>query len=122
MNRPRTWIVDIDGLLLEQTEGCFNKEARLLPGVRTTLGEISDRGDHLIIITGRRESCRKQTEEQLFKNNIFYDALVMGVGIGERILINDMSKDGVKKAFAINVSRDEGLININTKKMKREKK
>jgi hypothetical protein len=64
-------------------------------------------------VTGRRESCRRITEEQLSDNGIIYDYLLMGIGPGERILINDLKKDSDKPtALAFNLKRDRGIDDI----------
>ena len=47
------------------------------------------KGYNIILITGRRESLRKKQKKQLLMYDIFYDQLIMGVGGGDRIVIND---------------------------------
>jgi mannose-6-phosphate isomerase-like protein (cupin superfamily) len=65
------------------------------------------------ILTGRRESSRQVTEKQLSNLNIFYDKLIMGIGNGDRIIINDKKPDGIKNtAYAINVVRNQGLVHF----------
>ena len=55
---------------------------------------------------------RKSTEQQLANAGIFYDQLVMGVGGGVRVLINDNKPDGRQAAICINVERNVGIDNI----------
>lgn len=63
--------------------------------------------------TGRTESMREITEAQLRSAGLFWDYLLMGIGAGERILVNDMSpKHNEPKAIAINLVRDSGFANI----------
>ena len=71
------------------------------------------KGYKVILTTGRKESTRKITEEQLAKCGIFYDQLVMGVTGGERIIINDQKSDGTTTARAICPQRNEGIQDIN---------
>ena len=60
-----------------------------------------------------RESLRKRTEEQLSMYDIFYDQLVMGVGGGDRIIINDRKPNSDRDtAYAINLNRNEGVENV----------
>jgi len=118
MERPITVICDIDGLIFPQTNGEFAYNSKILPGVKAQFEEWGRQGSYIILITGRRESCRKQTEDQLFRNNIFHDVLVMGVGIGKRVLINDQGSNGEIKAFAFSPPRDEGLVNFSLNKIK----
>ena len=63
--------------------------AKPLWGTEDKINEWDAKGYNIILITGRRESLRKKTEEQLLSKNIFYDQLVMGVGGGDRVIIND---------------------------------
>ena len=50
---------------------------------------------------------------QLQENNIFYDQLIMGIGGGNRILINDRKPDsGIDTAYSINIHRNEGIAEI----------
>jgi hypothetical protein len=55
---------------------------------------------------------RKATEEQLARLGVFYDQLIMGIGGGDRILINDNKPDGRETAFAINLERNKGIDDI----------
>lgn len=116
-----TVILDADGTLVF-TSGNMNDqiigEVKPLPGVMEKLLEWDRMGCHIIILTGRRESSRKSTEEQLAKAGIFYDQLVMGVGGGVRILVNDRKPesnkypDGRVTAFAVSPPRNHGIGDI----------
>jgi len=113
--RPKTIILDIDGCLIQhrgpQSE-CALASAKLLPGVLKCLDRWECEGTRLILLTGRKESMREQTLKELRKFGICFDLLIMGVGGGNRYLINDCKADGRKTAFAINISRDGGLVNV----------
>jgi ribonucleotide monophosphatase NagD (HAD superfamily) len=85
---------------------------RLLPGTLEKISDWDKKGYNIILLTGRRESSRKQTEEQLSKVGIFYDQLIMGVGGGKRYLINDLKPDGDTAAYSINLIRNAGIGNI----------
>ena len=56
---------------------------------------------------------RSVTEKQLAEAGIFYNQLIMGIGGGERYLINDCKEDGTQYANAINIERNKGIKNIN---------
>jgi len=111
--RPKTIFCDIDGTLIEHSVPweCSTPEyeMKLLPGTINKLAEWDRKGYNIILTTGRRESLRKITEEQLSKLGIFYDYLLMGIGGGERILINDMKPNGMITATAINIDRNQGI-------------
>ena len=114
--RPKTIICDIDGTLVKHeipTKNTSpNKQLELLPGTVEKLSEWDAKGYNVILITGRRESMRRATEEQLARLGVFYDQLIMGIGGGDRILINDNKPDGRETAFAINLERNKGIDDI----------
>jgi hypothetical protein len=64
------------------------------------------------LTTGRKESLRKVTEQQLTEAGIFYNYLIMGIGGGTRYLINDNKPEGTESAFAINLERNKGVNDI----------
>jgi hypothetical protein len=120
-NKPKTIICDIDGVLLYHKNEGLSAQVRkqkcgqvyLLEGAVEKINEWDLKGYNLILITGRRESQRRRTEKQLSSFGIFYDHLIMGVGGGDRVIINDKkpNKEG-DTALAINLKRNEGLKNV----------
>tara|TARA_R110001599_G_scaffold277641_3_gene478949 strand:- start:776 stop:1147 length:372 start_codon:yes stop_codon:yes gene_type:complete len=116
-NRPKTILCDIDGTLvkhtspLETTKPGFKME--LLPGTLKKLAEWDIKGYNIILISGRREGARKETEKQLNEVGIIYDKLILGVGGGIRVLLNDKKPDGTTEtALAYNLTRNKGIKNI----------
>ena len=113
-NRPKTIICDIDGTLVKhypptQTTKDFH-EPELLPGTIDKILEWDKKGYNIILISGRRESARKITEKQLSYLGIMYDTLILGIGGGHRVLINDRKPYGNEDyAHAINLDRDIGI-------------
>ena len=69
MDKPKTIFCDIDGTLvkhtspLETTKPDFKME--LLPGTLEKLAEWDVKGYNIILMSGRREGARKETEKQL---------------------------------------------------------
>jgi len=115
--RPKTLFIDIDGTLLYHF-GTGNTQAnldpKLLPGVLEKFDEWDRKGYRLILVTGRRESERNTTIEQLKKVGIVYDELIMGLGGGTRVIINDTKPNSDDPtALAICIKRNEGISNIN---------
>ena len=112
----KTLFIDIDGILFKHKVNLSNilfEESEILPGVIEKINKWNADGHKIILTTGRTESMRKKTDEQLQKNGIFYDQLIMGLTRGERILINDIKPNvNMITASAIQVNRNEGLINI----------
>jgi len=115
--RPKTIICDIDGTLVLHNKPSDtakkSTELVLLEGTLDKLNEWERNGYNIILLTGRKESMRQVTINQLSQLGIYYDQLIMGVGGGPRHLINDYKPDGTEAAFAINVERNKGINNIN---------
>jgi len=101
-----TIFCDIDGCLIEHQD--FYGEVKLLDGTLEKLKEWDRKGYNVILTTGRRESSRKITEEELSKCGICYDELIMGLGPYARVLIND-TVGQEQKAMAINLPRNKGI-------------
>ena len=112
--RPKTIFCDIDGTLVEHVKPSIasrpSHTMRVLDGTIERLLEWDKKGYNIILTTGRKESLRSLTEAQLAEAGIFYDKLIMGIGGGYRVLINDRKPDSADDtAFAINLTRNEGI-------------
>ena len=115
--RPKTIFSDIDGTLVEHVSPFEstnpNHKMKLLPGTIEKLQDWDMKGYYIILTTGRKESMRKSTEIQLAEAGIMYEQLIMGIGGGVRVLINDTKPYGdFNTAEAINLNRNEGIKNI----------
>jgi ribonucleotide monophosphatase NagD (HAD superfamily) len=112
--RPKTIFSDIDGTLVKHVSP-FESAKRshkmeLLPGTIKKLEEWDMKGYSIILTTGRKESCRKVLEKQLSDAGIMYDQLIMGIGGGQRVLINDTKPYGdFDTATGINLDRNQGI-------------
>jgi len=116
--RPKTIICDIDGTLVKHNSPLLSTsleyQMELLPDTLEKLDEWDRMGYNIILLTGRRECCRVQTERQLAEVGIIYDQLIMGVGGGKRYIINDRKPSNDEDyAIAINLNRNMGLKNVN---------
>jgi ribonucleotide monophosphatase NagD (HAD superfamily) len=85
----------------------------VLPGTINKISEWISKGYKIIFTTGRCESQRQLTIKELEHIGIPYDQLVMGVGRGMRVLINDKKPNGDITAMSFNIDRNEGIENIN---------
>ena len=114
---PKTLFLDIDGTLVEHknphTTSLPIHKMNVLEGTIDKLLEWNKNGYTIIITTGRKESNREITKKQLQEAGIFYDQLIMGVGRGPRVVINDIKPDGMITAYSINVERNKGIKDIN---------
>lgn len=77
---PQAWMVDIDGTLaLMSDRGPFDwhrvNEDTLNQGVADLVRRLEN--DHLIVMSGRDECCRADTEEWLWRHGIDYTDLFM---------------------------------------------
>lgn len=116
--RPKTIFCDIDGTLVEHVNPVdannINHKMTLLPGTLDKIKEWDKKGYNIILVTGRRESMREVTENQLRDVGIIYDKLIMGISGGERHLINDCKPNSTKPtAFATSIERNKGIGDIN---------
>ncbi len=115
-DRPKTIICDIDGVLLKHTGNITKQhlgQAEVLPGVPECLKEWDIKGYRIVLLTGRRESTRAETERQLTEAGIFFDQLIMGVTGGVRVLINDCKPNStVATAEARTVLRNAGISDL----------
>ena len=117
MNKPKTIICDIDGVLLHHHDSGLSHQLtgnpKPIEGTIDKLTEWDSKGYNIILITGRRESHREHTENWLRVMGIYYDTLIMGVGGGDRVIINDRKPNSERDtAYAINLNRNEGIKNV----------
>lgn len=115
LDRPKTILCDIDGTLIKHHGTLTDqlvKVPEILPGVLEKLNEWDRKGYRIILVTGRKESMRIQTENQLKSLGIFYDQIIMGVTNGVRVIINDSKPMGECSVESICVERNSGLANV----------
>ena len=105
---------DLDGTLVFH-QGCLedilsSSHLTLLPGVREKMDEWVRLHYYIIITTGRPEESRELTIRQLDEADIPFHKLVMGIGQGVRIVINDAKPDSdAPTAIGVTVPRNKGL-------------
>lgn len=113
-NRPKTIFCDIDGTLWNHVGDVYQQslcnEHILLNNTIESINLWDKLGYKIILTTGRKESLRNKTENELEKLGIIYDTLIMSLGGGDRILINDRKEKGLKNTcYAINLVRNKGI-------------
>ena len=105
-----TYLIDIDGVLLRHRGNLSEQMSDYTERLAHTvflINEIEKNGGKIILTTGRKESMRAFTENQLSNHKIFYDQLVMGFNRGARILINDLKpSQTMRTAFAFSPERN----------------
>ena len=108
----KTIFCDIDGTLCIHHEDIVrqhSEELQLLSETIEVLKEWERKGYRLILVTGRKESHRKELEQQLKNAGIFWDKLIMGLSNGPRVIINDVKVGGEDRALGYNVQRNLGI-------------
>lgn len=116
----KTWFLDIDGCVFfhggeDTTEIAINlmeNKQKLLEGTREMVSKWREAGDKIVITTGRPESLKELTKQQLLAAGIVYDYILCGLN-QERHLVNDINSQGQDTAYAHNLIRNAGLKSIN---------
>lgn len=109
--KPKTYFFDLDGTIFMHAHKYSNLEKipALCPGVKEALDEIDSRGDKIIIVSARKESAREMTVRALAALSVPYDQLVLDVGQGLRVIVNDkMSSSSPPRCKAVEVMTDRG--------------
>ena len=104
---PKTWFIDLDGTVLVHNGYMTGKDTVIVRSKEFLDGIPSE--DRIVFVTSRGEELRGTTESFLAENGIRYDAILFGMPMGERIVINDAKPSGLKTAYAVNTVRDEGI-------------
>lgn len=102
----KTWIFDLDGTIVKHNGYKTDGEDSLLLGAKEYLDEIPSE-DKIVIFTSRKEEYRESTIRFLAENGIRYDAILFGMPMGERIVVNDRKPSGIEMAVALNLDRDD---------------
>ena len=115
-NKPKTIFCDIDGTILKHVHSFSHigkADPQDLPGAINKFNEWDAKGYRIILTTARKESARYITEKHLSDLGFCWDHLIMGVGTGARVLINDKLRDEDKdRAVGINIITDSGFDSI----------
>jgi uncharacterized HAD superfamily protein len=114
MIKHSTIFCDIDGTIFKYRDfyELQDVKAEVIESVAKYLRLHQELGSHIVITTARPEDLRYWTTHELNKNNIPFHQLVMGIGRGKRILVNDHKKDEDPRAIGVPIVRDEGLPEI----------
>lgn len=111
-----TIFCDLDGTIWEQGDPCElakpGYQPKMIHGSIDKIREWDSKGYRIILTTGRKESLREVTVKQLSFAGVVYDQLVMGIGGGSRVLINDLRSNGDISAFVFQPERNQGIGNI----------
>ena len=101
-----TWILDLDGTLVEHNGYKIYGEDKWLPGALEFLKSIPA-DDMIVFLTSRKAEFADLTEAFLKKYGIVWDHMIYEAPYGERIVLNDRKRSGLQMAYAINGDRDQ---------------
>ena len=113
IEKKKTLFCDIDGTIFiyRKFETYENTQAEVIDSTKKWLEKSHNDGHYIVLTTARPEWLRDHTIYELNENSIPYDQLVMGIGRGTRILINDREEDNLEdRAIAVNLTRNQGII------------
>lgn len=112
----KTIFCDIDGCVFKHHGNIAeitNNPYELLPGVVEAFNKWGHRGYTIVLTTGRPESLRSFTNQQICDAGLNYQHLIMDLPRGPRVVINDAKPErGIETAACVNIERDEGMENV----------
>lgn len=126
----KTWFIDIDGTIVKHNSNDQIDEAIETKGHDSHLIEIPIRSsieflnsipdnDTIVLTTARDSRHAPHTIKMLKYFSIRYDRIMFDLMAGPRVIVNDIKPVGtagnkvpMKTAFAININRDEGILNL----------
>jgi hydroxymethylpyrimidine pyrophosphatase-like HAD family hydrolase len=108
-----TFFVDIDGTIVKYRK--FNELATsTLTPIQDVIDFINksyDEGCHIVITTARPESYELLTKQELETLGVKYHQMIMGIGRGTRVVLNDKDPENpeLPRAWGLNFTRDNGF-------------
>lgn len=108
---PHTWIIDLDGTILKHNGHLVGRD-QLLPGVTKFWAGIP-REDTIILLSARTDDQRLSTLTFLKNQGLRFNHAIFDIPKGERIVFNDIKPSGLHTAYALNIDRDGGLVDLN---------
>lgn len=105
-----TYFVDLDGTLIKKNSGSFSENPEPIQDVVDLVNDEYKKGSFVVITTERPLEMKQKTMQDLRTAGVRYNYLIMGIGTGARIIINDVeSKSKEKRALSLNLITDKGL-------------
>lgn len=104
---PKTWFVDIDGVLVNHN-GYLQDGDRWLENTLEFISNLNHQ-DKVVLTTSRNLENTQPIIEKLKHKGIEVHASLSNLPHGERIVINDCKTSGLRTAFSISVDRDAGM-------------
>ena len=113
----KTWFIDLDGTVLIHNDNVNEKDDQVIQKSIEFLKTIEN--DYIVFTTSRKIKHKKKTEQFLKDNKIKYDKVIYNLPYGERIVINDNKTSGLITAYALPLTRNDGIeVNLHIDKNK----
>jgi hydroxymethylpyrimidine pyrophosphatase-like HAD family hydrolase len=116
ITKHSTFFVDIDGTLVKYRKFEELSTAKLEPiqEVVDFINKSYDEGCHIVITTARTEPYRLFTKQELDTIGLKYHQIIMGLGRGTRVVVNDKDPENphIDRAVGINLVRNQGFTNV----------
>lgn len=111
-----TFFVDIDGTIIKyrKFQDIEKDKAQPIHEVIDFLNNQFDLGSQIIITTARPEQYRNYTINELQEISLKYHQLIMNLGRGTRVILNDNDPDSphIDRAVGISLERNQGFKNV----------
>lgn len=106
--KKSTFFCDIDGTLIHYREFESYKTNQAEPITQNIrlINDAYDKGNCVVLTTARPEYLRHHTIKELNQVEVKYTTLLMGIGRGIRILINDRERPTEDRAVSININKN----------------
>ena len=107
-----TFFVDIDGTLVKYRKFAELENSVLEPiqDVIDTINNYYEQGAHIVITSARPDSYELFTKQELETIGVKYHQLILGLGRGTRVVINDNDPQNpeISRSLGVNLNRDMG--------------
>lgn len=107
-----TFFVDIDGTLVKYRKFAELENSTLEPiqDVIDTINDYYEKGAHIVITSARPDSYELFTKQELETIGIKYHQIILGLGRGTRVVINDNDPENpeISRSLGINLNRNMG--------------
>ncbi len=111
---PPTYIIDIDGVILEHDNGRFSSNGQFSSNLKPIkenikrINKLYESGAVIILCSSRPKSLLNKTKIDLKKISLNYSEIVLGATSGQRFLINDRkpSNESLDTAISITSKRN----------------
>jgi len=107
-----TFFVDIDGTLVKYRKFAELENSTLEPiqDVVDTINDYYEKGAHIVITSARPDSYELFTKQELETIGVKYHQIILGLGRGTRVVINDNDPQNpeISRSLGVNLNRNMG--------------